>query len=36
MADGDKIKIDWDDINRPEVTEKVERDRRFRDAEQSR
>ena len=32
MADGDKIKIDWDDINRPEVTEKVERDRRFRDA----
>ena len=32
MGDGDKIRIDWDDINRPEVTEKVERDRRFREA----
>jgi hypothetical protein len=32
MGDGDKIRIDWDDINRPEVTEKVERDRRFRQA----
>ena len=32
MADGDKIRIDWDDINRPEITEKVERDRRLREA----
>ena len=32
MGDGDKIRIDWDDINRPEITEKVERDRRLREA----
>ncbi|MCO6437292.1 MAG: FHA domain-containing protein [Phycisphaerae bacterium] len=32
MGDGDKIRIDWDDINRPEIAEKVERDRRFRQA----
>ena len=30
MSEDEKIKIDWDDINRPEVEARVEQERRFR------